>query len=149
MKKNSKRNSRKNRKFTRKNRGGSIMANIKNKTALSLSKLTGQLWSSKKFKKEKERFKEIKPDKMQKDTTYYIEHIDGCSLERGVFDEIYEEGTYRGAMFKNIKLLYKSSKPECRDFPATNTRPKYSEDGNKEIGRTGEIRFEDSYIFYE
>ena len=165
MTKSNKRSSLAKRKLTRKNKGGSFKKysllgdiqdemkdkyrSIKNRANIAVSKRLGKLWTSKKLEKEKEKFKHIEPRNMEKNKTYFIEHEDKCSFESGKFEDTFEDGIHTGAIFNHMKLLYKSSKPECSDFPATNTRPIYSEDGDTEIGRTGEIRLDNPYKFYE
>jgi hypothetical protein len=165
MTKSIKRSSIKHRKITRKNKGGSIKKinllgdiqdemtdkyrSIKNRTKIAVSKRLGKLWTSKKLEKEKENFKHIDPRNMEKNKTYFIEHEDKCSFESGTFEDTFEEGIHTGAIFQNLKLLYKSSKPDCIDFPASYTKPIYGEDGDTVIGRTGEIRLNNQYKFYE
>jgi len=164
MKQTVKRTSIKNRKYTRKNKGGSFKPyslmrafgdeftdtyiSLKNRAKIGLSKRLGKLWTSSKLKSEKKNLKHIDQDSMIKKKKYYIEHK-GCSFESGLFEDTFEEGIHTGAVFKDVKLLYKSSKPSCTDFPYSYTKPIYGKDHNTVVGRTGEIRLDSQYNFYE
>jgi hypothetical protein len=154
MKKTNKKTSRKNRKYTRKAKGGSPkkhhgMLSSARKSFRKLLGLKKPLMSSTKFNKLKDTLTHIKLDDLVKNETYYIEEIGGCSLERGVFEDTFYQGIYRGGYFKNIELLYKDSKEECADFPRSYTQPVYAEDNDTEIGRSSQIRLSHEHKFYK
>jgi hypothetical protein len=154
----------KNRKYTRKHKGGSgksdglmgdlrdelshTYASLTNRAKIAASKSLGDLWTFSKLTTEKKNLKPIEPDRMKENKKYYIEYK-GCSFESGIFEEIFSEGIHTGAVFKSVKLLYKSSKRACMDFPSSYTKPIYGEDNDTVIGRSGEIRLNGQYTFYE
>uniref|UniRef100_A0A6C0DMT7 Uncharacterized protein n=1 Tax=viral metagenome TaxID=1070528 RepID=A0A6C0DMT7_9ZZZZ len=145
MKKSNKNISRKNKKTTKK-RGGSILSRI-SKFMSSLRK--NKLWTKKELESFKSMMKPVDTYAMKKGNRYFIERQDGCTFETGVFDEMIYEGIQEGPSFRKMRLLYKNKVAECEDFPASWTLPKYSQDGDTEIGRTGEIRTSHENIFYE
>jgi hypothetical protein len=145
MKKSNKNISRKNKKTTKK-RGGSILSRI-SKFMSSLRK--NKLWTKKELESFKPMMKPVDPYAMKKGNRYFIERQDGCTFETGVFDEMIYEGIQEGPSFRKMRLLYKNKVVECEDFPASWTLPKYSQDGDTEIGRTGEIRTSHENTFYE
>jgi hypothetical protein len=152
MKKTIKRTSRKNRKYTRKTKGGSPKKNMSGlssarkiiRSTLGLNKL-----SSAKFNKLKETLTHIKVDDLVKNETYYIEETSGCSVERGVFEDIFDQGVFKGGYFTNLELLYKDSKKGCKDFPRSYTQPVYADDNDTEIGRSSQIRLSHEHKFYK
>jgi hypothetical protein len=113
-----------------------------------LRDLEDELWTFRKLTTEKKKLKPIEPDRMEENKKYYIEYK-GCSFESGIFEETFSEGIHTGAVFKSVTLLYKSSRRACMDFPYSYTKPIYGSNGDTEIGRTGEIRLDSQYTFYE
>lgn len=154
----------KNRKYTRKHKGGSgksdglmgdlrdelshTYASLTNRAKIAVSQSLGDLWTLKKLNTEKKKLTPITPESMEANKKYYIEYK-GCSFESGIFEEIFSEGIHTGAVFKSVKLLYKNSKRSCMDFPSSYTKPIYGEDNNTIVGRSGEIRLNGQYTFYE
>lgn len=149
MKKSNKNISRKNKKTTKK-RGGSILSRIsKFMSSLRKPKNATKLWAEKELESFKSMMKPVEPSTMKTGKRYFIEREDGCTFETGVFDEMIYEGIHEGPSFRKMRLLYKNKVAECEDFPASWTLPKYSQDGDTEIGRTGEIRTSHENTFYE
>jgi hypothetical protein len=155
MKKSNKNISRKNKKTTKK-RGGSILSRIsKFMSSLRKPKKATTLWTEKELESFKSMMKPATdepytmPYTMKKGNRYFIERGDGCTFETGVFDEMIYEGIHESPSFRKMRLLYKNKAADCEDFPASWTLPKYSQDGDTEIGRTGEIRPFHENLFYE
>lgn len=116
------------------------------------------LWSQDEFNNFKSYITPIKASNMKKGERYFIETYPGeyChTFETGVFDNYFSQGIYSGGIFRKMKLLYKSPIEGCEDWPGSYTQPIYSSKinpvtgDNDKIGRTGEIRIQDQYVFYK